>query len=354
MFTYFLSGGIGDAILDGPAGRIVAMERKEKARVVTFDHKVKQVLAGQDWIEEIVDRTDLEDFRSYEQAHATHANDASIIMWNYFIKDNDDEMNYFYAPVPEALPAVRERRKLYCERLSKQLGKEIVNINPQNALGLSIYFSNEDYYYADWNRFGVDVSYEDVDIQVDQAAEKRIEESSCLFDPYVILHDSRLPKAGSNKPYVLKSWYEDRWCELDDWIRRKYGAQVIQMSSPGQPRFGRAMLHTDVIGHSACFQDYLALLKHCYMYIGTDSWPCHAAIFVRDPKFVVLKGHVSKRWDHQGRFSTIIREGGCQACEFAADGVVSEQKECLFSLEKHECMKKITVSRVEETIISLW
>lgn len=354
MFTYFLSGGIGDALLDGPAGQKIAIERGERARLVTFDQKVSQVLEGADWVEEIVDRTGLPELVSYDLAHELYAKDASLVLWNYFIKDNDGEMNYFYAPCPKALPEVRARREAYIKALNVDLHMQIESITPQNALLLAMRMSQEDYYYADWNRFGVEVGYEDVGVSFDREANKRIVENQYLYEPYVLLHDSRLPKTGACRSYSLKSWYTDRWCELDDIIRRKYGAQIIQIASPGQPRFGRATLHTDVIGSTARFQDYLALLRHCHMYIGTDSWPGHAAIFVREPKYILLKGHVSRRWDHQCKYATILREGGCQACEFATDGTPAEQKECRFSLENHECMKKITVKKVEEKIQSLW
>ena len=124
--------------------------------------------------------------------------------------------------------------------------------------------------------------------------------------------------------------------------------RMLHLRTSGQELFAGCedcaeVLGRELDGATPKFADYLGLLARCSLYVGTDSWPAHAAIKLPRTRFVLLKGAVSKRWDHEGRFSRIIRKSGCQACE----GLPGGYEECFWKRER-ECMRSISVDEVEQ------
>jgi ADP-heptose:LPS heptosyltransferase len=121
---------------------------------------------------------------------------------------------------------------------------------------------------------------------------------------------------------------------------------IVQFYRPGHELLTGAIPHTDVLGKKMSFYEVLSLIANSRLYIGTDSWPGHAAIYQRAPSYILLKGAVSKRWDHKEKYSDTIREGNCQFCE----RFVSHLGTCAFNPVEKECMKLITVEKVIERI----
>jgi len=334
VIVYCQTGGIGDAIM----GTAVVSSLKEcygDVKVVHFEDLVQQVMPEAEKFpqEQLLNLADV----------GRHYPDASLAVINKFRKDNDGELSFFYALDKSMLPHVRRRRQVHLGWMHQLLNakKPVSSLREFDHLQILQAMNREANYFADWQRYGLNTGYDRIKLPDSQ---RSIPAVSALGS-FAIVHDSRLPGRSGDSSYVLKSWYTGRWSELCSRLVKKM--PVIQVVGGDQKLFRDAIPHTAIIGENAVFSDYLDLLRQCRVYVGTDSWPAHAAICVEGPKFVILKGAVSRRWDHDSRFSRIIRVGGCQACE----GPRGANSTCLWRSGSHECMDSITVDMVYNAVM---
>ena len=344
MIAYCMGGGIGDVILGLPVIRKLQALLKEKFVIFYCDGNLTPLLSTLQDVE-------LRFFETYYwdsqlDCVKNAVSDCSLIIWNRFEGDNDDKCNYFYANDLKWLDFVREKRELYSRNLSKELGRPIGDLQEEAGTGMMLELAFDSNYFSDWNRFGIDVGYEDVSMEVPEEIEQKHASSIARLGRYAIFHDSRLPFPGKTRVHWIKCWYLDRWNELSRKVGEFYGCQVVQLRSEDSPKFDGTIDHSDIIGSDATFFDYLCLLKHSVLYVGTDSWPAHAAVFLPQTAFVILKGASVRRWDHMNRYTGVLRKGNCQGCEYVG------LDECVFGRGARGCMDAIAVSDVEETIKS--
>ena len=301
-------------------------------KVVHFEGLVKQVMPESEKfpLDSLYDLSTVAEFFP----------DASLAVINKFRKDNDGQLSFFCALDDSMLEHVRERRAAHTAGVFRLLGRTPgTSLDEINSLSILNAMNAETNYFADWQRYGFDVGYDDVHLD---HPEEDVGSVSTLGD-FAIVHDSRLPGRSGISPYVMKAWYPQRWSLLCRKLSEIM--PVVQIVGRDQQCWKNAIPHTEIIGESAVFKDYLNLLRHSRLYVGTDSWPAHAAICVRKPKYVILKGAVSRRWDHDGVYSKILRTGLCQACE----GPAGANSSCLWRNGTHECMDAITVEMVYNT-----
>jgi ADP-heptose:LPS heptosyltransferase len=332
MIGYIVTGGIGDAILSLPIIEKLKVFFNDEIVILCFDINCVPLLF---YTKNQVKCHNVKKIFSTNEVYS-FLQECSIVVWNRFESDNDGLNNYFYAIDDSKIDIIRRFRETYHKNLSKSLGREILDLRKEDKLSLLTFLSSEENYYADWNRFGIDVSYDDLKIDIPQNTIDKNEKNVKNLGSYCIVHDSRLYSSTQN----IKSWYFDRWQSATDFILKNFGMKVVQFHDREQLLFNGAISHTDVICPEAQFFDYLYLLSKSKFYVGTDSWPGHAAICFPEVKFILLKGAVAKRWDHFRRYSSIIRKGKCQACEYIS------LDECVFCRGKKECMNKIEVDDV--------
>jgi hypothetical protein len=264
--------------------------------------------------------------------------DCEMVVFNKFRRDHEGRMNFFVPVSGKWKDEAVEMRSLYLKNLS--LGGKKRFIEECDPLRLITFFNSEDSYFADWRRYGADVGYGDVrlDVRPSSRAAKIAELGS-----YAVVHDSKFPELGGRTAYLTKAWYGAEWSKVCCRLRDEMDLKVVQMGFGDQPAFdSSAVTSCSVLGIMAGFWDYWHLLAGARLYVGTDSWPAHAAILMRGPQFVLLKGAVSRRWDHGGRYSRIIRKGKCQACE----GPQVSSMHCIWRQGSHECMNLITADDV--------
>jgi len=334
MIIFCLTGGIGDAIM--ATSVIPALEEKYgKVKVVHFEDLVGQVVGMSERFPED-ELLNLADVGKYYP-------EAEMAVINKFRKDNDGELSYFYALGDSMLEHVRNLRSKHIDGVRRLLGVEdaVESLYDIESLRLLRAMSGETSYFADWQRYGIDAGYEGVHLDHMNMTTHEIRR----LGDFAIVHDSRLPGPSGKSSYLMKAWYPNRWNSLCARLTKKM--PVVQIMSGDQPLFEGAIPHTDVIGGDAVFSDYLDLLRSSAVYIGTDSWPAHAAICTKGPKFVILKGAVSNRWDHDGRYSRIIRVGNCQACE----GPRGANSSCFWRAGSHQCMDLITSDLVYNVVM---
>lgn len=334
MIVYCQTGGIGDAIM-GTA--VIAGLRKRYGDVVVvhFEDLVQQVIPESEKFpqDQVLDLADV----------GKYYPDASLAVINKFRKDNDGQLSYFYALDADMIQHVRTLRRIYLNGLAVDMGlnKLIGSIDEIDRLNLLRWMGSEDDYFADWHRYALLTGYDSVRLDHPFHSIPKAED----LGEFAIVHDSRLPGPSGRSSYVMKAWYPNRWSVFCSRLKKKM--RIVQIMGGDQPLFEGAIPHTEIIGDKAVFQDYLNLLRMSRVYIGTDSWPAHAAICINDVKFVLLKGAVSKRWDHGGRYSRIIRVGDCQACE----GPRGANSTCLWRAGSQQCMNMITADMVYDAVI---
>jgi ADP-heptose:LPS heptosyltransferase len=334
MIAFCLTGGIGDAILSVPIVRKIKEIFQQGVVVLYFDNRSTP----------IVKKMGAYDCRLIEKdtmsAHEVYGKieDCEMAIWNTFKIDNDGQCNFFHALHDRCIPIVRERRELYLKNLSSMYGKEIKNMREHLLSGLMEFLCNEHDYYADMKRFGIDVGYDDVNLEIPFDVVVRNKFVVDRLGEYSIVHDSRLSDE-KNTMGFFKSWYVDRW----ESVCQQLGGNIVHMKSSGQKTFSGCVQHEDVIGGGATFFDYLYLLSRCKYYIGTCSWPSIAAIFLTGPKFTILRGPTIRRWDFGEKYSTVIRRESCQACQYI-------NYECRFKDGKRMCMESITVDDVIKSL----
>ena len=336
MIGYILTGGIGDAILSLPVIEKISSILGEKVIVVCFDPLVIQIFKYSNVEVRYKEITTFD----IPQTIYNILPDCSLAIWNRFEDDNDGFSSYFYALNKEKIDFVRKIRKVYYENLSKVIKRNVTNLKDEVLKGILQFFSSEENYYVDWNRFGIDVSYDDLNIPIPDCVVLRNKSYVESIGPYCIVHDSKM----FSPIQKLKSWYPDRWERVIDFIQKELKIKVVHIHDSGQKIFPLTISHFDVIGTDAKFFDYLYLLSKAKFYVGTDSWPGHVAPFFPDVKFILLKGAVAKRWDHLRKYSTIIRKGNCQCCEYTL------LEKCVFQNGLKTCMDKIIVEDVVNEI----
>jgi ADP-heptose:LPS heptosyltransferase len=330
---FILTGGIGDAILWIAVAKKIQEMFDGDFVLLYFNNHMEPIV---NTLENAETRfREIDYWGTSEDTVKTNLSDCDLVVWNRFERDNDGLCNFFYAVNEEFIPYVRDKRAEYMANLSKDLGREVKSIDEEIYNGLIHILVNEDDYFIDARRFGIDVSYEDVNIDIPDATIEKHDDMIRQFDPYVILHDSRLDNI-----HHLKSWDFDKWNELSNNLSENMSCNIVHLLSSNQGAFDKSIIHSKIIGDDATFFDYLYLLKRSSLYIGTDSWPAHAAIFLPDTEFVFLKGPSSKRVDHMGKYSSIIRKGKCQACEY-----ISLDK-CILGRGTKKCMNSISVEEV--------
>ena len=342
MIAFCMGGGIGDSILCLPIIRKLQCLFEEPMVVFYCDRNLTPILSTLDCVELRLLETEWWD--SQLDCVKKAVADCSLIVWNRFEADNDGKCNYFYANEDRWLGFVREKRETYRRNLSEELNRPIGDLEQEVYSGLMLELANDSNYFSDWNRFGFDVGYGDVNMDVPEDVEQKFSARLSEIGPYAIFHDSRLPRPGEEAPHWIKCWYLERWNELVKIVKETYGYTAIQMVGGINPLFDGAIGHPDLIGDGATFFDYLCLLKNARLYVGTDSWPAHASIFLPDTKFVILKGPSVRRWDHYGKFNSVVRKGICQGCEYIS------LDRCVFGRGSRSCMESISVYDIQEEI----
>jgi len=342
VIAFFQTGGIGDAIL-GSAIIDRLIELYGRVALLHYNHLVPQVIQGREDLAFIRKMTpemccDMDAVRKY-------APEVDMVVFNKFRKDHDGKLNFFCPTNDSMNREAASYRNSYDRAFEAEYGKPFSELDPLVLLDT---FNSETDYFSDWKRYGMNVGYDDVNIPIHDYTVDRNESKVLPIGKFAIVHDSKMPIDGKSV-YPLKAWYRDRWKNLCHRIRDDYGLAVVQIITGDQEPFCDSVIpHYDIIGKDAIFQDYLYMLSKSALYVGTDSWPAHAAIFARGPKYVFLKGAVSRRWDHDYRFSKIIRMGSCQACE----GPLSASNNCVWDFGNRGCMNVISVDNVMEAISS--
>ena len=336
MIAFFQTGGIGDAILGiSPMKKLVEMHGK--VILLYYDHLVPQVMQG---VEGIVSMRMVKETKPSIKTLSDIVPEASMVVSNKFMKDHKGRLNFFLS-LDEYMQFESDLMYgVYFRNFMRDFGLEF---GKSLSMGAVMDMSRECDYFADWRRYGIDVDYSDVEIPIHQYTIDRNESAVSEIGDFVVVHDSRL---GSGVPYV-KAWTADRWNDLCGRLSDR-GLRIVQFVSDGQETFHESVVpHHSVIGKDAMFQDYLYLLSKSFMYIGTDSWPGHAAIFTTGPRYILIKGAVSRRWDHNEMYATIIRNGSCQSCE----GPAFSAHSCMWGMDA-ACMKSISVDDVMEVVIN--
>ena len=337
MIAFFQTGGIGDAIL----GTSVVKKLRASYGAVTVcycDHLVPQVYQGVGFVDRLK-RIDMATVRTAE-ALGKSLSGFDFVVFNKFRRGPDGKLNFFIPVSPGSVDICEGYRRGYAEALSSDIGRRVSDISDIHPVELMRFFNSESDYFSDWRRYGLGCGYGDVSVEIFPYTKERNGHDRWPAK-FIVVHDSRLPVDGRSG-YPMKAWSADLWKVLCGMIRDRLGLPVVQILSDGQERFADFVIPHDVlIGKDAMFQDYLDLLDRSSVYVGTDSWPAHAAIFIRNPKYVLLKGAVSRRWDHGGVYSRIIRSGSCQACE----GPWANKDRCMWH-SGHPCMESITPEMV--------
>jgi len=341
MVVFFQTGGIGDTILGTAVIKCLNRYYGEKIGVLCLNPLVAQALIGVNYIS-FVKQVRPDQCRTMEDLERV-CPEAELIIFNKFRRDMDGQLNFFCPIGDKYIENSRSFRQKFIKSVNDDLHTKATRLEDIAPLKLIRHFNNEEDYFSDWRRYGLDVSYDEVGLDIyDYTIERNAEN---LPSDYFIVHDTKLPTMSGRSVYPIKAWYANEWSKLCNMLHQD-GRKIVQIVGADQPLFNHAIPHYDIIGHDAMFQDYLHLLSESKMYIGTDSWPAHAAIFIQKPEYLLLKGAVSRRWDHGGSYSNIIRVGKCQACE----GPPTSAHKCIWEAGNHSCMTKITAEMVMSKI----
>ena len=341
MVAFFLTGGLGDAIL----GMSVVKELSAiygPLLALNFNPLTRQVIEGQPGVA-ATKQLPADQCRSMANIAAA-CPDVEMVVFNKFRRDHKGLMNFF-CPLSKPMCAEAESRRIrYMEELARQTGVKAGRLEDIDTYRLLKYFNSEDNYFADWNRYGIPAGYEGVVLQPVPGKPSPRTSFFSKLGRYAVVHDSKFPGLDGKSNYITKAWYGPRWSQVCRRLTSDLGMDsVVQMCSKEQPMFDQiAVRSEDVFGARADFWDYLELVRQAALYVGTDSWPGHAAVFLKGTAFVLLKGAVSRRWDHGCRYATIIRKGSCQACEGPAMSV----SRCIWANGAHTCMDSITADDV--------
>ena len=134
-------------------------------------------------------------------------------------------------------------------------------------------------------------------------------------DVIIALH----PGAGENRIY--KRWPEDRYCELGKVLVKRFDAKIIITGSKAE--IDLASRIKNQIGKNAilaageiCHLKHLAaVLKKCYVCIGTSTGTIHVAAAVGTPVIVLCGPEDPRRWRPLGDNHILIeKEVPCRPC----------------------------------------
>jgi hypothetical protein len=230
MIAFGMSGGIGDAILGQPIVKKIKEVFNEEVALFYYDKTVGQVLShNYDFAHGpfFTNGVDGRDKRAlYKEARKQGC---SLLIFNSFLLDNDDQWNIFYALDESRIDIVRERREVHLKSFNEKLKTNVDSLNDLHSLTVLNNLGLEDSYYADFRRYGFDVSEEEIVLDIPDWANEKTAEWRKNNPEYAVIHDSRLEtKYRKDKEHaILKSWYADRWegvaqyqCRLYSFIGR--------------------------------------------------------------------------------------------------------------------------------------
>jgi ADP-heptose:LPS heptosyltransferase len=341
MIGFFVQGGIGDAILAQPVLKKLKETYSDDICLFYFNDLVAQVLEHnfEDASLFVRAKSDKRQWRDqvYKQAEDLGCD---FVFSNILIKDHEGFLNQFYAIKPAFMELERQKRQVYLSNLSERIGFEIKNVK-DHLFDVMRQYSIEDNCYVDINAFGINVSYDDMILDVPQIYYDKIQHWLDENPKFAIVHDSSMPSFEGKARMLMRSWELDRWNEVSKALVNK-GFKVVQLTGDGYPIFEGAVTQKEAVGDKMQFYTILALLSRCDLYVGTDSWPNSAAVYHRQPKYIVMKGPSVRRWDHQYKYADIVRSGSCQGCE----SYVASLDSCHFQEQKKLCMTSITAEQV--------
>lgn len=134
-------------------------------------------------------------------------------------------------------------------------------------------------------------------------------------DVIIALH----PGAGENR--IFKRWPEDRYCELGKVLVKRFNAKIIITGSKAE--IDLASRIRNQIGENAilaageiCHLKHLAaVLKKCYVCIGTSTGTIHVAAAMGTPVIVLCGPEDPRRWRPLGNNHILIeKEVPCRPC----------------------------------------
>ncbi len=339
MIAFCVTGGIGDTLLAVPVIQKIKEMFNERILVINFDKPSEIILKN---IYD-VDTLCFGGMVSHEQFYK-NVKDCGLIIWNLFRKDHEGHCNLFTANNNSYKSIVSDMRKKYFINLSSDWKIEIKDLY-NNAEMNMIRLSNEEDYYIDYRRYGIDVNFSDLNIDIPEKYIIKNKNKVDSLGDYFIFHDSRL----YGNQATLKGWDIKKWNSLSEKILNSYNIKIVDFFNQKEKIFKNSIPSEEIIGSEGDFFDYLYLLSRCKNYVGTCSWPSVASIFLDDVNFIIMKGPSVRRWDFESKFANIIRKGECQGC-FCIDiddGSPSYQNKC--RIGGKPCMNNINV----EDIISL-
>jgi lipopolysaccharide heptosyltransferase II len=121
-----------------------------------------------------------------------------------------------------------------------------------------------------------------------------------------------------------KIWPNERFAEVADRLKEKYGFKTIIISGPKDMKRAEAVLAKmrsqalDLAGKTSLAQ-LASLLKRCSLFISNDSGPVHIASAIGTPVISIFgrnqKGLSPKRWGPTGKYDRYLhKEVGCIEC----------------------------------------
>jgi len=339
MIAFVVTGGIGDAILGQPIpgklkemfGQDVVLYHQEGpiGQVVSHNFEVASEMRYVNaW----------HSYRADEMVKIVDDPSCEMIVANTFFKTST--VSSFFMPLTDEMRLkADEMNGLYISNLAKEIGVEKEQIKDIDPYQLMMYLGHCKNYYASFNRYGIDVGYEDIKLDIPEDAIERASEWIDKYGEYVVVHDSKF----GDPECVIKQWSKDSWEELVECINDRYGLPIIHFRSEDQPLFDGCISSTEVFGKQFDFYSILSFISQCKLYVGTDSWPQHSAVCHQKPKYVILKGAAAMGWDGLDKYSVNIRRGDCQVCEC----VSPDRTTCIFGKSGNvDCMQEIAVADV--------
>lgn len=155
--------------------------------------------------------------------------------------------------------------------------------------------------------------------------------------PVLVIH----PGAG----YPSKQWPDEKFAQLAQRLTREKIARIVFIGTADEKKDSRCSLRPedgiDLRGKTP-LEDLPALLAHCDLYLGNDSGPAHLAAAQGVRVLSLFSGtNDADLWRPWGERVTLIQHKvPCSPCE---------AKIC--PLAHHDCMRKISVEEVYQTIM---
>ena len=128
--------------------------------------------------------------------------------------------------------------------------------------------------------------------------------------------------AGASCP--SKRWAPERFAEVADALREKYGAGIVLVGGSETGKFSdevAAAMKTKPIDMTGNFLlgELAEFLSRCILFISNDSGPVHVAVAVGTPCVVIFgrkdPGLSPERWGPVGEFNRVLhKDAGCDIC----------------------------------------